>query len=75
MAYLEHKIEREQSRVNELSRLIAALSPKDILRRGYAIVYANGKASDGTSLKAGSIVSIELARATFSAKLLKKLKG
>ena len=74
-AVLEHKIEREQSRVNEQARLIAALSPKDILRRGYAIIYENGRASDGSKLKVGSIVSIELARAAFSAKVLKKLKG
>ena len=72
---LEHKIEREQSRVGEQLRLVAALSPKDILRRGYAIVYQDGHTSDGTKLKPGSIVSIELARSAFNAKVLKRLKG
>ncbi len=69
------KFERERIKVSEQSRLVAALSPRNILRKGYAIVYANGQVSDGRSLKTGSIVSIELYRAAFEASVLKKRKG
>lgn len=72
---IEHKLSRERARVGEQSRLIAALSPKDILRRGYAIVYSDGHVSDGRDLKTGSIVSIELMRTAFEASVIKQLKG
>lgn len=75
ISIITHKLTRERLRVSEQSRLIAALSPKDILKRGYAIVYENGHVSDGRELKTGSIVSIELFRAAFEASVIKQLKG
>ncbi|MGH7233954.1 MAG: exodeoxyribonuclease VII large subunit [Candidatus Saccharimonadales bacterium] len=72
---VKHKLELERIRLSERARLIAALSPKDILKRGYAIVFANGSVSDGSTLKPGSIVSIEMSRAAFTASILKKAKG
>ncbi len=72
---VEHKLGSELVRLNERKKLIEALSPKNTLKRGYAIVYNDGKVSDGANLKTGSIVSIELSKASFSAGILKRLKG
>ncbi len=72
---IENRLSIERARLKDQFRLIAALSPKDILRRGYAIVYKDGMVSDGSDLISGSIVSIELKQATFKASILKKVKG
>lgn len=64
---VEEKIKGHQMKIADYTRLLAALSPKDILMRGYAIVRAAGVASDGTDLASGSIVSIEMAKVNFTA--------
>ena len=55
----------------EYERLLSALSPKNILKRGYSIVRQNGKVSMGEDILKGSIVAVEMAVLSFEAQVTK----
>jgi exodeoxyribonuclease VII large subunit len=60
---------------NSMSQLLLALSPQAILRRGYAIVRAEGKSVRNVSnITSDAIVQIQLARGSFEAKV-RSIKG
>jgi len=74
-AILEHKIDNEKQQVGHYIDLLEALSPQDILRRGYAIIRQNGKViNDHQSLKVGSSVDAQLAKISFRADIIKIMK-
>ncbi len=73
---LEDKLKMEKRRLGERNKLIEALSPRDILKRGYALIKSGGRVnSAGAGLKKGSIVSIEFVSAVFEAAITKQIKG
>ncbi len=55
--------------LNEYERLLSALSPKEVLKRGYAIVRKDGRVTYGQDITKGSIVAVEMARANFEAEV------
>lgn len=66
---VEAKIKQEANYLNNAKFLLDALSPKEILKRGYAIVRHGNKISDGIGLKLDDIVSIEMKNNLLSAKI------
>ncbi len=71
---IKNRLDRELVSLDTRIGLINALSPKDILKRGFAIVRSDNKVSNGYGLKSGSIVTVELYRSSFEATITKKLK-
>jgi exodeoxyribonuclease VII large subunit len=71
---LKHKFEREKQYIDDRTKLIGVLSPREILKRGYALVKTKGHVSYGRDLKKGSIVTIEFAKIAFGAEITKRLK-
>jgi exodeoxyribonuclease VII large subunit len=69
------RINRELTSLERRLGLIKALSPKDILKRGFAIVRRGHTVSDGHGLKPGSIVTIELYLTKLEASITRELKG
>lgn len=59
---LERLIDNHMRKVNEYSVLIDALSPKNVLKRGFAIMRKEGVVSDGRNLEPGNSISIETAK-------------
>ena len=53
--------------VAERERLLKILDPQQVLRRGYAIVRRDGRATNGKGLRVGSIVEVEMAAVNFAA--------
>lgn len=64
-------IKHQTTHVQQQAHLLEALSPQAILRRGYAVVRLEGKATRGKGLKRGAIVNVELSEALFDAKIEK----
>jgi exodeoxyribonuclease VII large subunit len=65
---IELQLTRARQQAEEKARLLTALSPTSIMRRGYAIVRSNGKAVESVGqLKAGAIVDIEMRDGRFGA--------
>ncbi len=72
---LEKKILNEKQQIANYVDLLEALSPQDILRRGYAIIRQNGIViNHQQSLKIGSSVDAQLAKISFKANIIKILK-
>jgi exodeoxyribonuclease VII large subunit len=65
---IELQLARGRQQTEEKARLLTALSPTSIMRRGYAIVRSNGKPVESVGqLKAGAIVDIEMRDGSFGA--------
>ena len=63
---LRHAVElivrRQNDRLDAASRLVEALSPQAVLRRGYSVCRVNGRAvTDASALNAGDILTTVLA--------------
>lgn len=74
-AIMAEKIEatlavRERS-IKDYNRLLDALSPLNVLKRGYAIVRHDGRVTDGLKLTRGDDITIEMARVKFEAGITK----
>lgn len=63
-------LSRERS-LNDYNRLLNALSPLNVLKRGYAIVRHEGRVSDGSQLSQGDIVAVEMVKIYFEAGITK----
>jgi exodeoxyribonuclease VII large subunit len=59
---VETKLRVEKQSLTNYFGLLEALSPIDVLRRGYAIVRQNGIVSGGESLKINDIINIQLTK-------------
>ncbi len=67
---------QSRDRLSHTSRLLAALNPQAILRRGYAIVRAEGQVlHSAKGLASGAIVDVQLADGRFSAAVNPASKG
>ncbi len=66
---------REQQKLENRSKLIDALSPKKVLKRGYAIVRSNQQLTDGTNLAEGSKISIEFSKISLDAEVKGLING
>lgn len=61
----------EQAQLDAVERLLIALSPEAVLRRGYAIVRQHGKAVRATDQLIGdAIVEVQISKGSFTAKVL-----
>ena len=57
---IEERLKRDAKVISEYERLLNALSPSEIIKRGYAIIRRDGKVIDGTDIKKGNIVAVEM---------------
>lgn len=71
---LERLIDNRMRKVNEYSVLIDVLSPKNVLKRGFAIMRKQGIATDGSNLEPGNTISIETSKANIEAGVI-NVKG
>ena len=72
---IDQKLKSLNKSLDDYERLLVALSPKDILKRGYAIVRKDGKVINGRGLTKGSIVAVEMNKANFEAEVTKITNG
>jgi exodeoxyribonuclease VII large subunit len=76
--HLRHSLDQAALSLRDQSRLLAALDPSAILRRGYAIVRQAGRPVRATAaLNPGAIVDVQISDGGFTAtvKAVNKLKG
>lgn len=67
---MEHLIHDNRQKMNDHKRLLAALNPGAVLKRGYAIVRSGGAViSSGKNLQPGQDVSLELRDAVVATKI------
>ncbi len=69
------RIETDLNRLGQYRRLLEALNPKDILRRGFAIVRIGSIITDGSGLKQNDIVTIEMAKIEFEAGITRVIRS
>jgi len=65
------KLKNQKLKFEGNESLFAALSPKDILKRGYAIIRQDGRVINGINLKPSDNISIEMSRAELEAEVTK----
>lgn len=69
---VEHKIRWEKQQLEQWQKWLAALSPEQTLRRGYACVYSAGRlVKDAAALRAGDEVRIRFRQGEVAAEVMK----
>lgn len=62
--------EKENKRLEHISKMLSVLSPENTLRRGYSITRVDGKAvTDASSLKTGDTITTTLASGSITSKI------
>lgn len=64
------KLKNQKLNLERNESLFAALSPKDILKRGYAIIRQDGRVINGINLNPADNISIEMSRVELEAKVI-----
>ena len=70
---VSNKINYQINKLDSYSGLLNALSPKNILRRGYAIVRIENEISNGEAIRSEQLVDIEMYKTSFAA-IIKHVK-
>jgi len=69
------KLTTEKNTISNYNNLLMALSPQQILKKGYGIVRHQGRLIKETDVVGGKIVSIEMAKYSFEAAITKLMEG